>query len=117
MTENQIPESLTKENFWNEILEKYPKSGKLFCDWIDQYKERVNWDLLFADRHNGLGRVPKFHEIPLAMQIGVIIQFFQEQNFRDYYITPPCIYCGSMESIIYNITEFFKHHENLINIK
>ena len=28
--------NLTKENFWNELSQKYPKGMKVFCDWIDR---------------------------------------------------------------------------------
>lgn len=72
------PATLTKENFFDEMTKKYPKQMEVFCKWIDEYKKRVNWDLIFADRHNGLGRVPKFHEIPIAMQIGIITEFSME---------------------------------------
>ena len=43
----KIKEILTKENFWNEMIQKYPKAMKIFCDWIDEYKKEVKWNDLF----------------------------------------------------------------------
>lgn len=79
-------ESLTKENFWNELLEKYPEQMKVFCAWIDGYKKRVNWNKLFnsdSDYQNYEGKnapAPKYHDLPIAMQIGIFMQFLAEQN-------------------------------------
>lgn len=79
----KYPDILTKENFWNDIQEKHPKQMKVFCDWIDEYKKRTNWDFwmkkcitvdLENDNNKQL-RIPKFHEIPIAMQIGIIMEF------------------------------------------
>lgn len=78
------PHILTKENFWNELHEKYPNQMKVFCDWIDEYKKRVKWGKLFnefldCDVIDNIN-APKFHEIPVAIQIGIFIQFTCEQN-------------------------------------
>lgn len=78
--------SLTKENFWNDLQEKHPDQMKVFCDWIDQYKQRVRFDKLFnyamphyekQGWHN-----PKYHDLPIAMQIGIFIQFCMETPHR-----------------------------------
>lgn len=78
----KYPDILTKENFWNELHEKYPSQMKVFCDWIDEYKKRVNWEYIFSHTNSeytqyaGFSlRTPKFHEIPIAMQIGIIVEF------------------------------------------
>ncbi len=77
-----MKQNLTKENFWNDIMELYPKSCKLFCDWVDKYKEENNWDNLFnarTSRYPALDtKAPKFHEIPYAMQHGIWIEFANE---------------------------------------
>lgn len=94
-----FPEVLTKENFWNDLYDAYPEAMRVFCEWIDEYKKRVNWDTLFADNIR-VGdssllrstipkgtRAPKFHEIPVAMQLGIWSQFVseheQEHSFFD----------------------------------
>lgn len=75
-------ESLTKENFWNELEEKYPAGMKIFCDWIDQYKETIGWSFLFKEAND-----LKFHDMPIAFQLGIWIQFRSEMTG----IYPPVI--------------------------
>lgn len=83
-----IPDSLTKENFWNAALEAYPAQVEKFCAWVDSYKERVNWDKLFnAERDmvfsSGFDKVPsapKFHDLPLGMQLGIFMQYVAESD-------------------------------------
>ena len=86
-------ENLTKENFWNEMMEKYPNSTDAFCKWIDNYKKENNWEKLFNDSYHQLNKkfasngelvsvdfdYPKFHDLPIAMQVGIWNQFMQEQ--------------------------------------
>jgi len=78
----ELEQSLTKENFWNEMMDKYPHATKMFCDWIDEYKKAVGWDALFGayeTKPNGkvvYSRIaPKFHDLPNAMQLGIWIVF------------------------------------------
>lgn len=86
-------ENLNKENFWNELQEKYPDGMKVFCDWIDKYKKENNWNILFnngkqknygtnfnrpTDKNGNWTHDIKFHDIPLAMQIGIWIEFVSE---------------------------------------
>lgn len=94
----QLDKPLTKENFWNEMMTTFPKSMKIFCAWIDEYKEAVFWKGLFG-QHETKGRgiticssvAPKFHDIPYEMQQGIWICFvndtlhkFFEQPEYDY---------------------------------
>lgn len=85
--------NLTKENFWNELYAQYPEAVQQFCDWIDQYKTENNWVQLFnsgavmAKSSHGVFEpshyttsAPKFHDLPLAMQTGIWIQFVQERG-------------------------------------
>jgi hypothetical protein len=46
-----IEQTLTKENFFNGMIEKYPKAMNHFCEWIDNYKKAVDWDGLFRESH------------------------------------------------------------------
>lgn len=73
-----LQQTLTKENFWNEIMVQYPKSTKTFCEWIDAYKAAVSWDTVFNIRFPGGVRAAKFHEIPYEMQQGIWITFARE---------------------------------------
>lgn len=78
-------ENLNKENFFNDLMKKCPKTVDSFCKWIDEYKKNVNWNKLFnsdsnwqdADGKNALA--PKFHEIPIEMQVGILSRFFIEK--------------------------------------
>lgn len=73
-----IHENLTKENFWNELQEKYPYGMKIFCDWIDEYKKANDWDSLFPiTKRKKHWMDIKFHHLPLAMQIGIWLEFAQ----------------------------------------
>lgn len=82
-----MKENLNKENFWNEVMEKYPLATNLFCKWIDEYKEAVNWNKLFAANDNTdqlHSSKYKFHEIPYAMQQGIWIEFANDTLHRFY---------------------------------
>lgn len=70
--------SLTKENFWNEMMQKYPHSMAQFCEFIDWYKRHVSWDDLF--RPGDDSPFLKFHDIPFLMQIGIVSAFFVRYN-------------------------------------
>ncbi len=74
--------TLTKENFWNDLYKKYPDEVQVFCNWIDGYKERVKWNQLFnhgSPHYADMGwHNPKFHDLPIAMQFGIFLQFISE---------------------------------------
>lgn len=61
-------DSLTKQNFWNDLMRNYPEAVEHFCNWIDEYKKEVGWGKLFAP---GI----KFHDLPFEMQNGIIARF------------------------------------------
>ena len=102
-------ENLNKENFWNELYEKYPLGMKVFCDWIDEYKKKNNWKMLFnsnseyqnADGKNAIA--PKYHDLPLAMQIGIWIEFCSELSVHEWEVDDLCTYDWKAD-----ITECFK---------
>lgn len=77
-------ENLTLENFWNALYEKFPKGCKVFCDWIDAYKEKYNWAKLFnigSPHYQKMGwHTPKFHDLPFAMQLGIWMEFAYEHG-------------------------------------
>lgn len=67
-----ISQPLTKNNFWNKMMEEFPNAMKLFCNWIDEYKKETDWN-------NLLGGDIKYHDLPYAMQQGVWISFCYDQ--------------------------------------
>jgi len=66
-------ENLNKDTFWDNCYFLYPKSTQKFCNWIDEYKKKVGWTTLFKED-------VKFHDIPLAMQTGIWLEYMQEQG-------------------------------------
>jgi hypothetical protein len=89
-----MKDTLTKENFWDEMSQKYPKAMAHFLNWIDSYKAENDWAILFNDKgeffdwvdpnnhsKGGIRRVgvaPKYHELPIAFQFGIFVQFSNE---------------------------------------
>ena len=86
---NITMETLSKENFWNALYEKYTGEVQVFCDWIDEYKKRmyyidefersINWEVLFFNNSPTPQKI-KFHHLPIAMQWGIFQQFCAEQH-------------------------------------
>lgn len=68
----KVIQNFTKENLWNEIKEKYPDSFEHFSKWIDEYKKAVGWETLFG---GDLVASPKFHDLPVEMQIGILSRY------------------------------------------
>lgn len=100
---DSIPLSLTKENFWNDMTELYPVPVKAFGAWIDEYKNRVGWHELFnCDKILGPKYLPKYHDLPLAMQIGIFMQYAIESGDVIYV-------ADSMSDLINQIVRFFKN--------
>lgn len=110
------PASLTKENFWNDIQEKYPAEMDIFCQWIDKYKERVKWKELFNDNpfDHRCPEAPKFHEIPTEMQIGIFFAFTVEIDAHGVNLLFDDGLPLSVHDFISNIREWFvfEHHRN-----
>lgn len=80
-------ENLTKENFWNEMQEKYPKAMKKFCDWIDEYKKENNWISLFDAKVQNDGFTverPKYHDLPIAFQVGIFFEYVSKEIMKDF---------------------------------
>lgn len=103
-------DSLTKENFWNDLYEEYPSEMKHFCDWIDEYKKNNNWSELFA-KGERTDITPKYHNLPIAMQIGIFIQYVAESDTRHSIELPLIESKEDFENIKYLITQFFFHEK------
>jgi hypothetical protein len=120
----KIQKTLTKENFFNEMMEKYPKAMKMFCTWIDEYKESVNWNKLFNDSYSRTNiqrasngeicnidvSAPKFHDIPYDMQVGIWINF-AEDTLDHLFEQPEYSYSGDLEE---DIKTVFKEIEEFV---
>ncbi len=122
-------ECLTKENFWDEAMGKYPLAVTVFCEWIDKYKEKVGWNNLFGYTIKGFnpismsptglsgtvtekeGRV-KYHDLPIAMQFGVYLEFVKMYPMVKFtpelwlYSEEPAFYI-----ISYHLEQLNKHFE------
>ena len=90
-------DNLTKENFWDDLMLKYPNAMKIFCAWVDEYKKKVNWN-----------RLIKFHHLPIAFQLGVFIEFTRERDMILF--TPP----HHMANIPKAIQDWFQFTEDSI---
>ena len=101
-------DSLTKENFWNELHAKYPQAVDKFCKWIDEYKKEVDWGHLilhFPHGHQKAGLPRKFHDLPFDIQIGILMRYIEEHHnviTREEYI----------ERRRTMITQFFSDNQN-----
>jgi len=79
---------LTKKAFWEPMRLKYPLGMEYFKEWIDKYKVTNNWDYLFNDNTDdpfpraGTPTItaPKYHELPIAMQLGIFNEFLYNQE-------------------------------------
>ena len=109
-----IDKTLTKEGFWNSMMERFPLSMKLFCKWIDDYKEAVKWTNLFNEHSLESAPVtikaPKFHEIPYEMQQGIWICFCNN-TLHKFYEQPEYNYRFDLEE---DIKEVFSELESII---
>lgn len=111
----KLTENLTKENFFNEMMELYPLAMKLFCKWIDDYKAEIGWNGLFGEHETKLsgrmvccGIAPKFHEIPYAMQQGIWIEFVG-QTLHHYFEQPEYQYSMDLEEDIKAVFKELEH--------
>lgn len=64
---------LTKENFFNELMEKYSIVMHKFCKFIDKWKQENEWDKLFNPNI-------KFHDLPIQMQMCVMAEFCEVED-------------------------------------
>ena len=68
---------LTKENFWNEMEQLYPEGLRIFDAWLEEYKARIKWLHVFGLER---GKYIKYHDLPLAMQAGIFMEFTHDQK-------------------------------------
>jgi len=83
---------LNKQSFWNEVLNANPKAAELFLRFIDKYKVDNDWYQLFnahttfikSHYPGGDNKIeiftPKYHELPVAMQLGIFMEFLHQYS-------------------------------------
>lgn len=75
---------LTQENFFDEMQRRFPAGTQMFMDWFGSYRDRVGWHALFnsdSDYQNSQGKnapVPRFEQLPHAMQMGIYLEFLRQ---------------------------------------
>ena len=80
--------SLSKQTFFNSISKEFPLAMENFSEWIDTYKKDILWSNIFGegasvcadDKGIELRKAPKFHELPLDFQRGILVKFFLKWN-------------------------------------
>lgn len=73
---------------WDVLTDRYPIAVEHFKKYIDDYKGKVIWDQIFDPnysynkKHNLPTNLnsPKFHNLPIELQVGVVIMFISEMN-------------------------------------
>lgn len=88
MKKNKLP-----HNFWDDLKKEFPAIMEHFGQWIDEYKNEVAWDILFANgnwvtiddgstteviKKRKYQQDIKFHDLPLEMQQGILIRYTGE---------------------------------------
>lgn len=106
-------DKLTKENFWNDLYAKHPDQMNKFCKWIDEYKERIDWRKLFFTPHATHARDIKYHDLPIAMQIGIFLQYVAESESWGGIELPKINGMEAFESIPGYIKDFFEYESSL----
>lgn len=84
--------NLSLDNFFNRLKNIYPLSMEYFCNWIDEYKKSNDWNTLFNEvtLEQGIGqnsfklKAPKFHDLPFAMQYGILVEFSSHLMNKDF---------------------------------
>lgn len=65
---------------------EYREAVDRFCEWIDHYKKNIKWDNIFNTGSPHYARMgwhdPKFHDLPLELQAGILLHFFGNRDVR-----------------------------------
>ena len=98
---------LTKADFWDGAQNTYPNAVIHLKGWIDKYKNKYNFGALFKSP------VPKFHDLPDAIQFGIICEFIVYINII-YERTFSIELSGDDENIATHVTELLDIVEQLL---
>jgi hypothetical protein len=76
--------NLTRENFFDEMQQKYPQAAGRFSQWLEKYKDDgVNWKYFFSSREPARRSGPfEFEKMPLPFQLGIFMQYIDESHKR-----------------------------------
>lgn len=103
------------DNFWYGIKEKYPEYFNDFSEWFKVYKEKVGWKKIFNEivafrmYASVVTKAPKFYKLPIAMQIGIFLQYVSEKKSSiDFKIHICKENDKSLELILEDIEDWFK---------
>jgi len=99
--------NLTKENYWDDVRVCYPDALKLFCNWIDKYKEEIGWKELFGDKL-------KFHDMPFEFQNGVIARFDIECFNGVFTGKGKAVYEGNRDLYLAGFEKLFNDLQNML---
>lgn len=101
-------DKMDKAGFWDPILAKYPEEFGDFAKWLDEYKRRVRWPVLFNNAY-----IPtKYHDLPPAMQIGIFMQYTVESGGT---MLMENGFTYSMNGIIESIKSWFDEEYKRVN--
>lgn len=90
-----------------------------FCQWIDAYKKQEWWDKLFnanasayvaGSAFKSKTEAPKYHDLPVAMQIGIFIQFTFETPKRYNFF--PDDFPTTMDELVSMIPEWLSEEDD-----
>lgn len=72
------------KKLWIELAARYPDGIKIFQEWFENYKERVNWQKLFGEviTPHYVHKGPDFEELPEALQLGIWQEFTRGMNHQ-----------------------------------
>jgi hypothetical protein len=120
-------ENLNLENFWNPQRAQTPEAVDVFCKWVDEYKKRNNWKALFNEGICNYpinadimekSHAPKFHDLPWAMQMGILQEFAASQPAGISFGFIGLLYgCANINDQKELASEYFKELQRKINGK
>lgn len=104
--------TLTKENFWNDLSKTYPASVSEFWQWFQSYKVEIHWTKVF----NGS---PILESLPIEFQKGVLLAFMNRmtQKYPDLMDESEVHLSGELESDLYFLRSFFRELNQTIKTK
>jgi len=105
-------ENMNKENFWDYLYETFPKAVQEFCNFIDEYKNEVNWENLFNARQSQFPALetksPKYHDLPIELQFGLWVKFLVNQGVEEFSFDDGCFDIDNLKEWAY---EHFRERE------
>lgn len=68
--------NLNKQNFFNEMGDRYPFAHHLFLLWIDEFKNKIGWKSIFNEQ-------TKFHDLPFELQFGILCRLLGGKTHKE----------------------------------